>query len=658
MSDERSFASPAIADRIARCVGAMAGRLADLLATAVPGEPTLESGQSFLRAMAASAHEAADPVESASHPLDALIAGLGWSPLEVDLLVLAGMPDEHEGYGSVLRALHPRQEPRPTVGLAAQLLCRTPDDRRRLRDTLTVGPAVRSGALTLTGEPFFERSLGCAEALWPVLNGLDVWPTGLEPLRESTDPGGLGAWLERPEVARAAAALRSDEGRLVLLTADLPTVAIHRAAALVASAGRTASCLAWPATNVLDAERLLVLHAVARRVLPVLRLASVEGAAPPEVPALRGFPGPFVACVRSSAVVAPERPVLSLAVEPLSPTERRAVWTEAFGEMAGAAATLAARYTLEPHAAAAVAQDVRSVARLHDGGAMELDDVAASVRTRANLALSSGVKLVRSAVRWDDLVLPADHMLQLKEAAGRLEHQPRVLDEWNFLRGRAGARGVRMLFAGPSGTGKTLAAQVMARELGVDLLVVDLARVVSKWIGETEKNLAEVFDAAERAQVVLLFDEADALFGKRTEISDAHDRYANLETAYLLSRLERFEGLAILSTNLRANIDPAFVRRLEFAIDFQEPSRLEREKLWRGHLPEKALAGDVDIARLAALYPVVGGLIRNAAVAAGFLAAADGPQALIANHHLTLAIRREYAKAGRALPRSAAQAEH
>jgi SpoVK/Ycf46/Vps4 family AAA+-type ATPase len=223
------------------------------------------------------------------------------------------------------------------------------------------------------------------------------------------------------------------------------------------------------------------------------------------------------------------------------------------------------------------------------------------------------VQLVRPLARFEHLVLSADRLAQLREAVARLVHQGKVLDEWGFLAHRAGARGVRMLFCGPPGTGKSLSAEVLASALGVDLLVVDISRVVSKWIGETEKNLGAVFDAAERAQAVLLFDEADALFGKRTEVSDAHDRYANLETAYLLARLERFDGLAVLSTNLRENVDPAFLRRLEFVIDFEEPGPAEREALWRGHIPGDApLAPEVDVRELAALYPVVGGLIRNA----------------------------------------------
>jgi SpoVK/Ycf46/Vps4 family AAA+-type ATPase len=193
----------------------------------------------------------------------------------------------------------------------------------------------------------------------------------------------------------------------------------------------------------------------------------------------------------------------------------------------------------------------------------------------------------------------------------------------------------------------------LAHSLSVDLLYVDISRVVSKWIGETEKNLAAIFETAERAQAVLFFDEADALFGKRTEVSDAHDRYANLETAYLLSRLERFEGLAILATNLRGNIDPAFIRRLEFAIDFEAPDRDERHLLWQVHVPRGApLASDVDLRELSALYPVVGGFIRNAAAAAGFLAAGNG--GVINRSHFIHAIRREYEKSGRVFPCAAA----
>jgi SpoVK/Ycf46/Vps4 family AAA+-type ATPase len=179
------------------------------------------------------------------------------------------------------------------------------------------------------------------------------------------------------------------------------------------------------------------------------------------------------------------------------------------------------------------------------------------------------------------------------------------------------------------------------------LLIVDLAAVVSKWIGETEKNLAKVFSFAEQSQALLFFDEADAIFGKRTEVSDSHDRYANLETAYLLTRLEAYEGMAILATNFRNNIDAAFIRRLDYIIDFREPNHTDRERLWRCHVPDRApLSDNVDFAQLAALFPMVGGEIRNAAVAAAYLAA--GQQQSIQQDHFITAIRTEYEKTGKA----------
>ena len=270
--------------------------------------------------------------------------------------------------------------------------------------------------------------------------------------------------------------------------------------------------------------------------------------------------------------------------------------------------------------------------------------------------------LVHPSATWDDLVLPADRRLQLQEAVDRVRAQDLLADQ-GFGNGRSGGRGLRLLFTGPPGTGKTLAAEVMAAELARDLLIVDLARLVSKWIGETEKNLAAVFDAAERGDTTLFFDEADALFGRRTEVGDARDRYANLETAYLLSRLERFDGIAVLASNLRQNIDPAFGRRIEFIVPFDPPDEAERHRLWQLHLPGWArLDTGVPLAELAAIYELPGALIRNAAVAAGFLAA-TGRQAgngsapleapavpTITTGHLVHAIRREFAKAGQAFP--------
>ncbi len=640
-------------ERLSRETARLAGRLGELLAQALPAEGPHADGLSFLRAV----HEAAAGdggwgwrARGLDHPLDRVAEGLDLSPVEVDLLLLAGLPEEHEGFSGLLRTLHPRGEPRPSTGLAAQLFCRSAEERRLLRQALETGAAVSAGVVRLGDEgPFWERTLGIADGLWSALHGLDVWPAGAPRIAAPIASAGLRGWLDSIPARRARSVLAAGEARTVLVTADGEEVAVHRAAALCAGAGLRYVRFAFPAGGGAELERQVSLHALARGAVPVVRISAPEGPGAVEVPSFAGHPGPVVVCARAGAAsVRGGRPVLELPVERLSPLARSEMWSEAIPELAEHADPLAARYTVEPEGAAAAAVDARSVAAL-EGREPRVEDVAASVRTRSGLALSSGVRLVRPAARWGDLVLPADRKAQLREALDRLEHQARVLGEWGFLEGRTGARGVRMLFAGISGTGKTLSAEVLAGELGVDLLLVDISRVVSKWIGETEKNLAEVFDVAERAQAVLFFDEADALFGKRTEVSDAHDRYANLETAFLLTRLERFEGLAVLSTNLRQNIDPAFVRRLEFVVEFEEPGVEERVALWRCHVPADApLAPEVNLRELAALYPIVGGLIRNAAVAAAFLAASEGSP--ITRTHLVRAIRREYDKSGRAFP--------
>jgi hypothetical protein len=626
---------------------AMAERLADLVgALAGDDDAMLGSIERFLRTMAADAPDRA--AAAGPHPLDRLADALGLAPVEVDLLVLAGLTEEHEGYSSALRRVNALGEPYATVGLAAQLLCLGAPERRRLRELLERGAAVTSGALAVDGNgPFPERALRVGDRLWPALHGVDVWPAAVRPSAETCAPDGLEEWLASTPARRAAAALDRRAPVTVLVTADSERVAFGRALALGGAAAAPLEAEAWTP----ELLRLVGAHALARDRVPILLVAPADTPAQTVAPEPGDHPGPVVLCSRPGAV-APRgrRAVLSVPVEPLAPRALRRLWSAMLPELAGDAQYLAARHAVEPSDAARAAADVRAVRAL-DGREVSTADVARSIGIRAGLSSSAGVKVVRPRARWEHLVLGADRRAQLHEALARLRHQSVVLDDWGFLSGRPGARGVRMLFAGPPGTGKTLSAEVIAGELGVDLLVVDVSRVVSKWIGETEKNLAEVFDAAERAQAVLFFDEADALFGRRTEVSDAHDRYANLETAYLLSRLERFDGLAVLATNFRQNIDPAFTRRLEFAVDYEEPSAAEREALWRCHLPERApVDPDVDLAQLARLYPVVGGVIRNAATAAAFLAAADGTP--IARRHLVVAVRREYEKAGRAFPGS------
>jgi SpoVK/Ycf46/Vps4 family AAA+-type ATPase len=243
-------------------------------------------------------------------------------------------------------------------------------------------------------------------------------------------------------------------------------------------------------------------------------------------------------------------------------------------------------------------------------------------------------------------VLPGPQKATLRQIAVHVKHRFAVYDGWGFAGKGARGLGISALFAGESGTGKTMAAEVLANELHLDLYRIDLAAAVSKYIGETEKNLKRVFEAAEDSGAILLFDEADALFGKRSEVKDSHDRYANIEVSYLLQRMEAYRGLAILTSNLKNALDTAFMRRLRFVVQFPFPDAQQRELIWRGIFPAATPLEGVDCAKLARLN-VAGGGIRNIAMNAAFLAAAAGSP--VAMPHLLQAARSEAAKRERAL---------
>jgi SpoVK/Ycf46/Vps4 family AAA+-type ATPase len=249
-------------------------------------------------------------------------------------------------------------------------------------------------------------------------------------------------------------------------------------------------------------------------------------------------------------------------------------------------------------------------------------------------------------VSWDDLVLAPSTAESLRGLAARARRRSRVLDEWGMRPGGGRGRGITVLFAGDSGTGKTMSAEVVAGDLGLDLYTVNLATVVDKYVGETEKNLERIFTEADGVNAVLLFDEADAIFGKRSEVKDANDRYANIEVAYLLQRMETFDGIAILATNLRANVDEAFSRRLDMIIDFPSPDFELRRRLWDRCLSPGVPRGeDLDLDFCAKAFELSGGNIRSIAITAAYLAAdTDRPVSMI---DLVRAIQQEYRKLGR-----------
>ncbi|MGW5695007.1 ATP-binding protein [Streptomyces asiaticus] len=335
----------------------------------------------------------------------------------------------------------------------------------------------------------------------------------------------------------------------------------------------------------------------------------------------------------------------------LDDSEQLALWADAFADIPRVEEahlrSLVAQFQLPPHvirsAAAAVRRDLTDVTDA------PLDPAELAWRAgliEARIGLDELGRRIEPEAAWDDLVL-ADHQARiLREIVAHVRQRATVHQEWGFAATLRRGLGVTALFAGGSGTGKTLAAEVMAKELGLDLFIIDLSQVVSKYIGETEKNLRKVFDAAERGGALLLFDEADALFGKRSEVKDSHDRYANLEVSYLLMRMEAYRGLAILTTNMKKALDPAFMRRIRFVVDFPFPGESERAEIWRRVLPARAPTKDIDPERLAQLT-VAGGSIRNIALSGAFLAAEEGDR--LQMRHMLAAARTEYQKLDRSL---------
>jgi SpoVK/Ycf46/Vps4 family AAA+-type ATPase len=270
----------------------------------------------------------------------------------------------------------------------------------------------------------------------------------------------------------------------------------------------------------------------------------------------------------------------------------------------------------------------------------------AGARAQSDQSLGKLAARVRQAHTWNDLVLPPTTVRQIKEIAAAVRFRHQVYSDWGFDQRLISGRGLKVLFSGSAGTGKTMTAGIIARDLGLDLYKIDLSGIVSKYIGETEKNLDRIFRAAESGNAILFFDEADALFGKRSEVKDAHDRYANIEVAYLLQKMDDHDGVVVLASNLSRNLDEAFSRRMHYVVEFPLPNAEYREQLWRGMFPPQApLSGDVDFAFLAEQFSLAGGDIRNVVLSAAFLAAQDG--SAIQMRHLIPALGRLMIKKGK-----------
>jgi hypothetical protein len=357
---------------------------------------------------------------------------------------------------------------------------------------------------------------------------------------------------------------------------------------------------------------------------------------------VRQLDGLVVVAGRSPAPI--EAECMRIAIDRPDVPARRCLWQDALGERAeplgGVLDALAAHHRIGARAIGRIAAQVRG------------DDPGDDAETLRRLCRGDGggipelAQPITSGAGWDDLVLPEGQQRTLRQIAVHARHRMTVHHDWGFAEKSARGLGIATLFAGDSGTGKTLAAEVLANTLGLALYRIDLSAVISKYIGETEKNLRRVFDAAEDIGAILLFDEADALFGKRSEVKDSHDRYANIEVSYLLQRMETYRGLAILTTNHRSALDAAFSRRLRFIVPFPFPDAIQREAIWRTIFPSSTPLQGIDFAKLARLN-VAGGTIRNIALNAAFLAADAGTPVTMA--HLLRAAHLEASKRDRPL---------
>ncbi len=588
--------------------------------------------------------------------LDLLCAAFGLSPFERDLLVLCAAMELDGGIaGRCALATGEATRAYPTFGLALAAL---PDPHW---SALTPGAPLRHWRLIEVGAgPALTLSpLRIDERILHYLAGvphLDARLTGLvAPLTiaEELVPS------HRAVAERVAMAWQGDTAvPLVQLCGAEAASKRAIAAAACAAAGLTPYLLPAELLPTAPGDLRLVLELWARetRLGGVALVLACEEADLGDV-TRRGalarlverLTGPLLVTSRDRLPL-PQRPTLVLEVRKPERDEQRALWHAALGATAvalnGQVDRLITQFSLGATAirnAGIVALTQRDV----DAGGVALGPRlwdACRIQTRPQL--DDLAERIESTAGWDDLVLPELQRRTLREIAAHLRQRATVYETWGFAGKGARGLGISALFAGASGTGKTMAAEVLARELRLDLYRIDLSSTVSKYIGETEKNLRRIFDVADEGGPILLFDEADALFGKRSEVKDSHDRYANIEVSYLLQRIETYRGLAILTTNLKSALDTAFLRRIRFVISFPFPDSAQRAEIWRRVFPAATPTVGLDPQRLAQLN-VAGGNIRNIALNAAFLAADEGEPVMM--RHLLAAARSEYAKLEKAL---------
>ncbi|MFE6027075.1 ATP-binding protein [Streptomyces niveus] len=595
------------------------------------------------------------PEDLASSRLTALATEFGLTPLDIEILLIALVPDLDDRFEAFYGYLNDDvTRRRPSIGLALGLCGSTPADHAA-RARLAARSPLRAGGLLLVEDlerPFLSRALRVPDRVTAHLLGDDTPEPRLAEL--------MAPWQAVRGVGDPAplAAVLADGVRLAYLSEDQGGAGMALAASALTAAGLgvLGLDLGRLAEDPAPADAIRALVREARLTNAGLVCAPLDAVARDHPHLLRLLTAAHIVTILVGRTPWDASwstsPPLLLHAPRVEPSARGALWAEAYEQWSPVplpraieADHLLAPFLLTPEQITGAARGAAQTARLA-GGELTPDHVRRGARAQNAAGLDRLARRIEPTVTWRDLVLPPETHTQLRELTARARHRDRVLGEWGMRPGGGRGRGVSALFAGDSGTGKTMSAEVIASDLGLDLYTVDLATVIDKYVGETEKNLERIFTEAAGVNGVLLFDEADAIFGKRSDVKDAHDRYANVESAYLLQRMESFDGLAILSTNLRANLDDAFTRRLDLVIDFPIPDPTQRLLLWERCLgPLLPRGADLDLPFCAENFELAGGNIRSIAITSAYLAADTSEPVTMTT--LIHAIQREYQKLGR-----------
>lgn len=629
-----------------------------------------EFDQLLGQSLGASPFACLQPLDNALHggAWEQLLVRVGLSHLEGLIILIALLPEIDRAFERIFGYLQDDVTARrPTVDLMLRLLWDAPRDRLAARSLFwPQSPLRRLGLVMLRSEGERDCGLLAQQVLVHPIATEHLLRQGdaPEPVQHAVRVLAVGSLL-------VDAASQQAHGMLAWLNDQSPTRLWVQAQAPYTELVRNlaqAACDSWQLSlveldlsqtgDIEDATRAAALEALLRDAAlfisglgdeqaPSEQRLMVERAAA----LLCAFPRPvFWHCSLLVPLAAPPHTRSAICELPAPDyAQRLALWQAAIapGTCCEAAALekVAGRYRLAPERIAWSARvAVETAARLAPQAAVRFADLADGALRASSRDIGQLAHRIAPRHGWQDLVLPADRLAQLREMCDQLAYRHVVMEQWGYGR-RSAAPGLSALFAGPSGTGKSMAAEVIAGELGLDLYRIDLSGVVSKYIGETEKNLARIFSLARDANAILLFDEADALFGKRSETRDAHDRYANIEVSYLLQKIEEYDGLVILTSNLRQNLDEAFMRRLQLSVDFPFPDEQTRLQIWRRLITPQTPVGELDLEHLARRFRLSGGSIRNVVLTAAFLAARDGQP--LNTDYVTWAVRREYQKLGR-----------